>query len=133
MKRIQVAFLAALALSLGTAVQAQELPDGVTQAMVEEGRRIFAGAGLCSACHGPDAKGLVGPDLTDNEWFHGSGTYQEIVDRIKTGVTAEQARNTMGAIMPARGGSGITDEQVSAVAAYVWTLSHRSSGESGGS
>jgi hypothetical protein len=30
----------------------------------------------------------------------------------------------MGAIMPARGGSGITDEQVNAVSAYVWTLSH---------
>jgi mono/diheme cytochrome c family protein len=26
--------------------------------------------------------------------------------------------------MPAKGGSGITDDQVRQVAAYVWTLSH---------
>jgi len=103
---------------------AQELPDGVTQAMVAEGKTIFAGAGLCAACHGPDAKGLVGPDLTDAEWFLGEGTYPEIVDQVTKGVTAAEAKNTMGAIMPARGGSGITDEQVNAVSAYVWTLSH---------
>ena len=30
----------------------------------------------------------------------------------------------MGAIMPPKGGSAITDDQVKAVAAYVWTLSH---------
>jgi mono/diheme cytochrome c family protein len=102
----------------------QELPDGVTQAMVDQGKTIFASTGLCAACHGPDAKGLVGPDLTDAEWFSGTGEYTEIVERIKVGVSAAEAKNTMGAIMPARGGSGITDEQVEAVAAYVWTLSH---------
>ena len=109
---------------------AQELPEGVTAEMIEEGRAIFTGPGLCSACHGPLGKGLVGPDLTDTEWFHGSGRYEEIVDRIESGVTADQAKNTMGAIMPARGGAGITDEQVKAVAAYVWSLSRRSDGGS---
>jgi mono/diheme cytochrome c family protein len=107
-----------------TNTAAQELPEGVTQAMVDEGKTIFAGAGLCAACHGPEAKGLVGPDLTDAEWFFGEGEYTQIVERIKAGVGPGEAKNPMGAIMPARGGSGITDEQVSAVAAYVWTLSH---------
>lgn len=105
-------------------VAAQDLPEGVTQAMVDQGKTIYASAGLCAACHGPEAKGLVGPDLTDSDWFAGSGEFQELVDQITKGVGPDEAKNTMGAIMPPRGGSGITDEQVKAVAAYVWTLSH---------
>ncbi len=34
-----------------------------------------------------------------------------------------------GQIMPPRGGSGITDEPVRAVAAYVWSLSHPPTGK----
>jgi len=111
----------------------QEFPEGVTRALIEEGRSIFLGPGLCAACHGSEATGVVGPNLTDDEWLHGSGTYQEIVRRVMSGVAADEAKNTMGAIMPPRGGSGITDEQVRAVAAYVWSLSHLKEAEGGGS
>lgn len=126
MKRI-VCGMALILVMTGLAAEntsAQELPEGVTQAMVDEGKVIFASAGLCAACHGPEAKGLVGPDLTDSEWFSGEGEFDQIVAQITKGIGPGEAQNAMGAIMPARGGSGITDEQVKAVAAYVWTLSH---------
>ena len=68
--------------------------------------------------------GTSGADLTDAEWLIGAGEYADIVASVIKGVTAAEATNPMGAIMPPRGGSGITDEQVNAVAAYVWTLSN---------
>lgn len=95
-----------------------------TDAMVEEGREIYAGVGICAACHGPDATGAIGPNLTDAEWLIGDGDYEQLVAQILEGVSAAEATNTLGAIMPPKGGSAITEAQVRAVAAYVWTLSH---------
>ena len=101
------------------------LPAGVTPAAIAAGKQLFLGDGLCLACHGADAKGSIGPNLTDQTWLHGAGTYPEIVARVLSGVPAEQSK--LGQIMPPRGGSGITDEQVRAVAAYVWSMSHKPS------
>ena len=95
-----------------------------TAAMVEEGQQIYAGAGICAACHGPDATGAIGPDLTDAEWLIGDGEYEQLVAQILEGVSAEEATNPLGAIMPPKGGAAITEAQVRSVAAYVWTLSH---------
>jgi mono/diheme cytochrome c family protein len=109
----------------GEGMQEQtDLPEGVTQEMVAQGRQIFGAAGLCYACHGQEGKGMpnLGADLTDDEWIHIDGSYESIVQNIMTGVTAGQS--STGTPMPPKGGSGITDEQVRAVAAYVWTLSH---------
>jgi cytochrome c oxidase cbb3-type subunit 3 len=39
-------------------------------AMIEEGKKVFAST--CASCHGPEAAGLVGPNLTDNYWIHGA-------------------------------------------------------------
>ncbi len=108
----------------GLASGTAERPAGVTDMMVQEGAQIYAGAGICAACHGPDAKGAIGPDLTDGEWLVGDGEYKQLVDQISKGVSADEATNELGAIMPPKGGAAITDAQVSAVAAYVWTLSH---------
>ncbi|RMH23310.1 MAG: hypothetical protein D6701_00380 [Gemmatimonadetes bacterium] len=116
------ALLAGLALAGAQSLRAQDLPEGVTQAMVEQGKQIFAGAGLCAACHGPEGKGMVGPDLTDAEWLHGDGSYTFLVELITKGVS--QPKGPTGAIMPPKGGSAITEDQVKAVAAYVWSLSH---------
>jgi cytochrome c oxidase cbb3-type subunit 3 len=99
-------------------------PEGVTEAMVKDGQAIFLGAGLCAVCHGMDGSGAIGPDLTDGEWLIGRGTYPELIEQITKGVSMEEATNSMGLIMPARGGSAITDDQVKTVAAYVWSLSH---------
>jgi mono/diheme cytochrome c family protein len=99
-------------------------PAGITDAMVQEGAQIYAGAGICAACHGADATGAIGPDLTDAEWLIGDGEFEQLVDQILEGVSAAEATNSLGAIMPPKGGAAITDAQVRAVAAYVWTLSH---------
>jgi len=125
MKRTTLTFAGlALALLMTSNLQAQSsLPTGVTAAMVAEGQQVFSGVGICMACHGLDGAGLIGPDLTDTEWLIGDGEYQTLVDQIMEGVTADQATNPLGAIMPPRGGAAITDPQVEAVAAYVWTLS----------
>ncbi len=99
-------------------------PEGATDVMVQEGSEIYAGAGICVACHGPDATGAIGPDLTDAEWLIGDGEYEQLVAQILEGVSAEEATNPLGAIMPPKGGAAITEAQVRSVAAYIWALSH---------
>lgn len=106
-----------------SAMTDQELPEGVTMAMVQQGKTIFEGAGICSSCHGADGAGLpnLGANLTDSEWLHSDGSYDAIVQTIMKGVTAEES--TSGVPMPPKAGTNITDDQVKAAAAYVWTLS----------
>lgn len=101
----------------------QELPPGVTPEMVERGGEIFRDAGLCYTCHGRDGTGRpgLGTNLTDSEWLHGDGSYEYLLERIDDGVPARVS--STGVPMPPRGGSGITDDQLEAVAAFVWTLS----------
>lgn len=119
--------VAGLALLLGAApAAAQEkaaAPAGVTPAAIAAGDSIYHKAGLCYACHGTNAEGAVGPNLTDAEWLHGDGSYDNIVATITAGVPAEKAKK--GIPMPPKGGSSITDDEVKAVAAYVYSLSHK--------
>ncbi len=42
---------------------------------IEEGKKVYEMN--CAACHGIDAKGDVGPDLTDNEWLYVPGPIQD--------------------------------------------------------
>ena len=102
---------------------ADSLPAGVTAEMVAKGKKVFGGAGLCMACHGPAGKGLTGPDLTDATWLHFDGSYQAIVKVVTGGIDDKQSKT--GVIMPPKGGSSISDDEVQAVAAYVWTLRKR--------
>lgn len=123
MKVLALAFAAAaFTVPALAAQQAPALPEGVTPALIEEGAKLFKGAALCAACHGANATGGVGPSLVDTVWLHSKGTFDEIVRQITTGVPQAQAKG--GMMMPPRGGSAITDGQVRAVAAYVWSLSH---------
>lgn len=103
----------------------QALPAGVTPAMVAQGKRLFAGTGLCYSCHGNEGKGLpgLGSNLTDGQWQHSDGSYAGITSTIEKGVSAE--RSSTGIPMPPRAGADLSDEQVRAVAAYTWTLSHK--------
>ena len=48
-----------------------------------EGQKVFASN--CSACHGWDAKGARGPDLTSGTWRHGS-TAAQIAKNIHDGI-----------------------------------------------
>jgi len=135
MKRIMTVW-AALALLSGGLVaslaEAQELPRGVTEAMIEDGKQLYTGAGICFACHGQDAKGMpgVGPNLTDREWLHTDGSFQRIADLVLNGIDAKQTKS--GVIMPPKGGSMLNEQQIRAVAAYVWTLSRADRAARGG-
>ncbi len=102
------------------------VPPGATRQMVALGERIFhgeVGGAACTGCHGPDGAGTpLGPNLTDQKWLWSDGSYQGIAATITQGVIEpKQYREPM----PPKGGAQLTSEQVSAVAAYVWGLSHR--------
>ena len=65
--------------------------------------------------------GDEGPNLTDDKWLHARGSYLAIARQIIKGVPFERSKT--GIAMPPRGGSGISDADVHAVAAYVWVVS----------
>jgi glucose/arabinose dehydrogenase/mono/diheme cytochrome c family protein len=117
----------------GAAADAASLPvpTGATQEMVALGDRIYhgrVGAATCMGCHGGNAKGTpLGPDLTTAQWLWGDGSYAAIAKIIAAGVPQpKQYRSPM----PPMGGSQLSADQVSAVAAYIWGLSHRSTATS---
>lgn len=101
---------------------AQELPEGVTTDLIAKGDSLFHGSGLCYACHAAGGTGIpgLGADLTDDEWRNSDGSYTNLIQRITEGVAAGQSES--GVPMPPKGGSQITEDQVRAVAAYVWSL-----------
>src|SRR5687768_14215571 len=107
------------------AVQAQAAPappTGVTQAMVDQGKTIFAGAGNCHACHGAEGAGpAFAPKLNDKEWLNIDGSFAAIEKIITDGVP--MPKQSMMQMQP-KGGSQINADQVKAVAAYVWRLAN---------
>ena len=118
-----VAALALLGAGRAVAQEKSAAPAGVTAAEIAQGDSVFHKDGLCYACHGSNAQGAVGPNLTDAEWLHGDGSYDMIVATVTSGVPADKAKK--GIAMPPKGGSSITEDQVKAVAAYVYSLSHQ--------
>jgi mono/diheme cytochrome c family protein len=98
-------------------------PAGITPELIAQGDKVFHGPGNCYACHGTNAQGAVGPNLTDAEWLHSKGSFEEIVAQVTSGVPKEESKS--GIPMPAKGGSSISDDDVKAVAAYVYSLSHK--------
>lgn len=102
------------------AAQEMDLPEGVTAAMVAQGETIFTGTGICYTCHMPGGVGgPLAPNLTDEEWINIDGSYDAIVNLVMTGVP-EPVQHP-GIMLP-KGGTNISDDDVRAVAAYVWTL-----------
>jgi cbb3-type cytochrome c oxidase subunit III len=118
-----VAALALLGAGQAPAQEKAAAPAGVTPAAIAQGDSIFHKDGMCYACHGSNAEGAVGPNLTDAEWLHGDGSYDMIVATVTSGIPAEKTKK--GIAMPPKGGSSINDAQVKAVAAYVYSLSHK--------
>ncbi|MBL0179691.1 MAG: c-type cytochrome [Gemmatimonadetes bacterium] len=98
-----------------------------TAAMLALGKRTFEGRGLCFSCHGKGGEGMPAvsknTNLADGKWLHSTGTRPELVAIIKTGFDAKTSKS--GVVMPARGGSRITDREVEAVAAYVVELARK--------
>jgi cytochrome c oxidase cbb3-type subunit III len=67
---------------------------------------------LCAPCHRPDAGGLVGPNLTDDYWIHGSN----FVDNLKViwnGVPSKGMVTWKGTLKPST---------IHAVGSYIYTL-----------
>jgi len=101
------------------------VPEGPTREMVALGDRIYhgqVGGATCTGCHGANGKGSpLGPDLTGKKWLWSDGSYAGIAKTIREGVThPKQYRSPM----PPMGGAQLTADEISAVAAYVWGLSH---------
>lgn len=88
----------------------------VTAAMIEAGRRVYQGPGLCHACHGVALEGgTASPNLADTDWNIGDGSYADILAITRAGVAGT-------AMQPYEG--GISDAQAKNVAAFVWAVSH---------
>lgn len=97
---------------------ARPLPGGVTAEMAAQGRRLYAET--CVVCHGTDAAGTqLGPSLVDAEWTHVSDDVQEIARITVEGVPEPE---DFPVPMPPLGGGAYTDEEVRAIAAYVYSL-----------
>jgi cytochrome c oxidase cbb3-type subunit 3 len=65
-------------------------PVGGDAGAIEDGHRLFM-AMNCAGCHGYDAKGGMGPDLTDAYWRYGgtpSGIYNSIYEGRPQGMPA---------------------------------------------
>ena len=112
------------------ATGALPVPQGATREMVELGERIYrgqVGGAACTGCHGDSGQATpLGPALTGKNWLWSDGSYAGIKKTIIEGVSQpKQYRSPM----PAMGGAQLTPDQASAVAAYVWSLSHRGSSD----
>jgi mono/diheme cytochrome c family protein len=79
-------------------------PLDATPEILAEGKRLYNKTG-CLACHGNNARGAVGPDLTDDEWLR-QPTDEMIFRTIKKG----RSGTAMSGF-----GSDLTDEQ-------IWTI-----------
>lgn len=129
MKRVAIgALLVAGAAMCGGRTPAQAAQQSAepspTAQEIAKGDSIFRGrlaGGTCFTCHQLNAKGLPGlaPDLTDAKWLHGDGSLAFIVATIQKGVAKPKVAG--GPMLP-RGGTNLTDDQVKAVAAYVYSL-----------
>jgi glucose/arabinose dehydrogenase len=116
----------------GEATAGLPIPPGSSRRMVELGYRVFHGSeggAACTGCHGENADGSpLGPPLIRDHWLWGDGSYGSITRIIRNGVPQPKHYRSP---MPAMGGAQLTPEQVSAVGAYVWALSHPEKKRSG--
>lgn len=70
-RRIQYLVILLLVLTTTSALPLDENKNpfsGDSSAAIE-GKRLFLKTG-CYSCHGHDAEGAIGPDLTDDEWIY---------------------------------------------------------------
>jgi cytochrome c oxidase cbb3-type subunit 3 len=105
-------------------LQAQEpapTPDAQT---IEAGKKLFEGIGICASCHGQKGEGILGPTLMlhagKTKWLHSDGSWDGLSKLITAGVGGDLSKS--GIIMPPKGGSQLSSEQVRQVAAYVLEL-----------
>lgn len=104
------------------------VPPGATAEMVALGERIYrgqVGGAPCAGCHGDSGEGTpLGPALTGKEWLWSDGSFAGIKKTVTEGVLQPKKYRSP---MPPKGGAQLTADQLSAVSAYVWSLSHPAS------
>jgi glucose/arabinose dehydrogenase len=110
----------------GQADQTLPVPPGATKDEIALGDRIFHGQaseGTCSGCHGADAGGSPqGPPLNNGHWMWSNGSLAGIRETIEKGVpTPKQYEG----VMPPLGGAPLSKKDLDAVAAYVWSIGHK--------
>src|SRR3954470_6221331 len=86
------------------------LQPSIDPQIVGSGRATFMK--LCAPCHRADGGGLVGPNLCDDYWIHGSN-YVDNVTTIWNGVPAKGMITWRGVLKPG---------EIPAVASYIYTL-----------
>ncbi len=79
-------------------------------AIIEHGHGIFLKN--CAPCHRPDGGGLVGPNLCDDYWIHGSN-FVDNLHTIVNGVPAKGMLTWRGVLKP---------NEIYSVASYIYTL-----------
>lgn len=79
---------------------------------IKAGEKIFDEK--CADCHGGDAMGGAGPDLTDDKWLHG-GSDAEVFTTVSKGRKGG---------MPAWGGQ-LKDDDIWKVIAYIRSLAKK--------
>ncbi|CAB3762211.1 c-type cytochrome [Paraburkholderia humisilvae] len=111
----------------GKAAAGLPVPRGSSAQQVALGARVFAGqvgGATCSGCHGSDGKGSgIGADLTAGTWLWSDGSLSGIQQTITNGVPHPKEHN---GVMPPMGGVQLSQDDLKAVAAYVWALGHQS-------
>jgi cytochrome c oxidase cbb3-type subunit 3 len=76
------------------------------------GRKIYdSDTHPCRACHREDLGGLIGPDLTDDQWLHGC-TPGALVQSIRVGYLTQ-------GMLPYGGGPALSDAELLQVASYI--------------
>jgi glucose/arabinose dehydrogenase/cytochrome c5 len=95
------------------------VPPDATEAQVRAGARLFA-ASTCTGCHGTGGRGTpLGPDLTSGHWLWSDGSLAGIRHTIAEGVAQpKQYRSPM----PPMGGAQLSDQDLAAISAYVWSV-----------
>ena len=78
--------------------------------VLARGQQVFFQ--MCAPCHRPDGGGLVGPNLCDDYWIHGSN-YVDTVKTIVNGVPEKGMLTWRGILKP---------NEIQAVASYIYTL-----------
>jgi mono/diheme cytochrome c family protein len=63
----------------------------------------------------------LGPSLVAGKWVWSNGSYAGILKTIQDGVANPKNYRSP---MPPMGGAQLNSEQLRAVAAYVWAISH---------
>jgi cytochrome c oxidase cbb3-type subunit 3 len=86
------------------------LQPSTDAAVLENGRQTYAK--FCAPCHRADGGGLVGPNLTDDYWIHGSN-FADNVKVIWDGVPAKGMITWKTVLKP---------DEIHSVASYIYTL-----------